>query len=264
MNHFSFHSSSSTLLGIEPLVWRNCQISLAVEPEEIREAQRLRHQVFQGEWRGKQTDSDSLDQDEFDQWCDHLLLRDVPSGQLIGTYRFNHSDRCQGWFSQAEFDLADLLTWPDSKVELGRACLHQQWRGRMGMLVIAKALDWYMSACNARWFFGCSSLSITDPVVVRALIDWLRSKGAALAGTDIRARPDWRLPGLGNAVAPLPLRDADAERLLPPLLRFYLRAGAKVLLEPVYDEHFRCVDFLTILDWKAIDPVFRARLTNQG
>lgn len=242
------------------LTWRRFAISLAASPEEVEETQRLRHEVFCREWRG--CDQGGLDQDEFDATCDHLMVRDLASGLLIATYRFNRASRTDRFYSEHEFTIAPFLAQAvGEKAECGRACIRKEWRNNQAMIALGRGITWFVLTRGARWLFGCSSVNTTHPRDAALLQHWLVSQGHALAIPGVGATPDFRLPGLDAVLGPFSQAEstARAEALLPPLLRFYLRAGAKIALDPAYDREFACIDFFTVVDMQAADPGFTAR-----
>lgn len=50
-----------------------------------------------------------------------------------------------------------------------------------------------------------------------------------------------------------------AERTLPPLLRTYLKIGAKICGLPHLDDEMNCVDYLTLLDTQVLHKEFEKR-----
>src|SRR5262245_15001714 len=107
------------------------EVVMAREPHEIEAAQRLRYRVF-GEELGAVLPSaaSGLDQDAFDPFCDHLLVRDPTCGEVVGTYRILPAERARaagGFYTATEFDLGRLVELP-GLVELGRACIDPRFR----------------------------------------------------------------------------------------------------------------------------------------
>ena len=76
-------------------------------------AQELRFEVFNLELHEGLAESytSGMDQDAFDQVCDHLLVRYAPTQQVVGTYRLlsgQVADKNLGYYSAQEFDLSPL------------------------------------------------------------------------------------------------------------------------------------------------------------
>ncbi|MCA3176628.1 MAG: GNAT family N-acetyltransferase, partial [Burkholderiales bacterium] len=111
-------------------------LSLARTEHEIREAQRLRYKVFAEEMGanirpGYDDEARPIDVDMFDAYCDHLIVRDNDTEQVIGTYRFLPPDAAKkigAFYSESEFFLTRLMPLREQMVEVGRSCVHQDYR----------------------------------------------------------------------------------------------------------------------------------------
>jgi putative hemolysin len=122
-------------------------LSLASTPEEVREVQRLRYQVFvEGMGLDALANAERLDRDEFDQHCDHLIVRDTRTLQVVGTYRLlspQAARRIGQYYSEQEFELARLNHLRPNMAEAGRACIHPDYRsGAVIMLLWAGLADY--------------------------------------------------------------------------------------------------------------------------
>lgn len=110
---------------------KHLSVNIARNASEVAEAQRLRYKVFAEEMGAELSGTNGLDIDGFDAYCDHLLVRDNETGQVIGTYRIlspHQAFAAGGYYSAGEFDLTRLSHLFNSTVELGRACVHQNYR----------------------------------------------------------------------------------------------------------------------------------------
>lgn len=145
-------------------------VSLARNASEVAEAQRLRYQVF-AEELGAQIASAShakttgLDIDGFDAFCDHLLVRESATHQVIGTYRILNpvqAFNAGGHYSAGEFDLSRLAHLFSSMVEVGRACVHQDYRSGGTITMLWAGLAKYMQTHNYEYMIGCGSVPIHD------------------------------------------------------------------------------------------------------
>ena len=228
---------------------RGFTVATAADEAELHEALELRHAVFRVEWQGTALPG-GRDGDEFDTHCDHIIIRDAASHLLVATMRFNPVpvDAPQRVWSRAEFDLDGFLALPGPKVEMGRTCIRKEWRSNATVLALFRGILNYIHASQATWVFGCCSLDATPLPGLACLRRWLQQQNHALPPG--LARPQHPDPGLaGDPMHPLtPAERATAEELLPPLLRAYLRSGAKVAVDPAWDPEFRCWDFLTVFD----------------
>jgi len=135
-------------------------IKIATDPSEIVEAQRLRFQVFNLELnKGLQRSYENgLDVDEFDPFCHHLIVRDVQSNDVVGTYRMMLGAQARqhlGFFSEKEFDLSRIKNLDGEPLELGRSCARKDYRDRALLPLMWEAIAEYVRAHQVRYLFGC-------------------------------------------------------------------------------------------------------------
>lgn len=223
-------------------------VALARSPAEVADAQRLRFKVFADELGAcLQGGHCGLDQDDFDDWCDHLIVRDDDRLRVIGTYRIlpPHRARALGrLYSAAEFDLGRLAHLLPSAIEVGRACVHRDYRRGATLMMLWAGLAHYMKSGGYRHLIGCASVSLADGGRKAARVrDELQPY---LTGAEYRAFPLVPFPHHGLE------RCAAAE--IPPLIRGYLRLGARVGGEPAWDPAFNSADFLLWLSLEQLTP----------
>lgn len=123
-------------------------ISLASTPQEIREAQRLRHRVFTKTFQlSEPINSGSLNIDEFDAYCDHLIVRDTQTSYVVGTYRVmspTAAQRMGRYYCEQEFDLSRLNHLRPRMTEAGHACVHPDYRSGSVIMLLWTGLAMYM------------------------------------------------------------------------------------------------------------------------
>lgn len=219
--------------------------------DELIQALRLRYQVFHREMIGK-TRPRGIDVDHFDFICDHLVILDKKSNQVVGTYRLNCSLFNQSWYSAQEFNLRRVLEQPGVKLELGRACIHKDFRKGPVIALLWRGIAEYMSATNASLLFGCASIKTESPRQAALLQRHFELEGRMQPEYNCAPTLKYTMPSLSlwreTLRRPLtPDEQTEAEGLVPALCRAYLKAGAYLGGEPAWDEEFRCIDFLTIL-----------------
>lgn len=216
----------------------------ARDESEVRQAQRLRYEVFALEMGARLSPPcgapDGYDIDMFDPYCEHLLVRapgraDTP-GPVIGTYRVltpAAARRVGGLYSETEFDLTRLRPLRSRMVELGRSCVHPDWRTGGAILALWGALAEFMVRNSLDTMIGCASVSMRDGGHHAASL-WERLRHTHLAPIELQVRPRLPLPveALAHAL------DVEA----PPLIKGYLRLGAKVLGPPAWDPDFNTAD----------------------
>ncbi|NRA46097.1 MAG: GNAT family N-acetyltransferase [Oligoflexales bacterium] len=213
--------------------------------EERRLAYRLHYDVFYKEFCQRDVEL-GIDIDRFDQISDMLIILDIDSGKLIGTYRFICSEFSKSFYSQTEFQLNEFLDQPGVKVELSRACIHPEYRKGTVIHLLWKGIYQYLSAVNANYLFGLSSITHIQAKEVLGIIQKLNGDGHV--GDSLHVYPwgpfdksKFILRELGPVVS------SDLSYNLPPLFKAYLKAGAKVAAVPAYDKQFECYDFFTVL-----------------
>ncbi|WP_405952265.1 GNAT family N-acetyltransferase [Streptomyces prunicolor] len=225
-------------------------VTLARDEDEVRAAQRLRHDVFAGEMGAHlSSPQPGLDVDAFDAYCDHLLVRDTVSGQVVGTYRLLPPERAAvagRLYSESEFDLAPLDSIRPRLVEVGRSCVHPDHRDGAVIGLIWAGIARYMVDRGHDWLAGCCSIPLADGGALAAGT-WDRVGAKHLAPEEFRVRPlrPWNADGVTR----------PAERVeLPPLLRGYVRLGAWVCGEPAHDPDFGVADLYVLLSMRRVNP----------
>jgi putative hemolysin len=217
--------------------------------DEVREAQRLRYQVFAEEMGARLTVPRGAppghDVDLFDPFCEHLLVRaagvDAAPGPVIGTYRVltpQAARRVGGLYSDGEFDLTRLRPLRAKMVELGRSCVHPDWRSGGAILALWGALAEFMLRNRLDTMVGCASISMHDGGHCAASL-WQRLRGTHLAPIAWQVTPRLALP-VDELRGDLPVEP-------PPLIKGYLRCGARVLGAPAWDPDFNTADLPLLL-----------------
>ncbi|MFB7274403.1 GNAT family N-acetyltransferase [Streptomyces sp. NPDC056244] len=225
-------------------------VSLARNQEDVRAAQRLRHLVFAGELGARiEGPEPGLDVDAFDAYCDHLLVREESTGEVVGTYRLLPPDRAREAgriYSDSEFDLSRLAPIRDDLVEVGRSCVHPLHRTGGVIALIWAGLARYMADSGHNWLAGCCSVPLADGGALAAST-WATVKNKNLAPEEYWVTPH-RLWTPETEAAPGSAAD------LPPLLRGYLRLGAWVCGAPAHDPDFDCADLYVLLSMRRTNP----------
>lgn len=228
------------------------ELKTVTTSEELLEALRLRYQVFHREMIGK-TKPFGVDVDEFDFVCDHLVIKDRKTQRIVGTYRLNCSLFSQRFYSQAEFDISAIVAKPGVKLELGRACIEKDFRRGAVISLLWKGIALYMAKTQADVLFGCASIKTQSPRQAALLYRYFEDQNrfrpeyfcAPTAAFSMRNIHLW----ISNLDRDLTLDEvSEAEALVPSLCTSYLKAGAYLGGEPAYDEEFKCIDFLTIME----------------
>jgi len=236
----------------------------------VRRAQQLRFEVFNLELGEGLAESyaTGLDVDPFDEFCDHLIVEELATREIVGTYRLQTGQLAAanlGYYSEREFDFSPYEAFRCETIELGRACVHADHRNFNLLHLLWRGIACYAVERNARFLIGCSSISSQDPIegaetyeeLKRYLVEPVlrtqpRPQFAVAGGDDagwLLAQPHQAMPG-----STPPATAGASSRLL----RAYLAIGARICGPPAIDREFGTIDFLTLLDLHALPAIVRA------
>jgi putative hemolysin len=246
----SFQAKASVYQSSENFILKTVET-----PAELRQVLELRHEIFYKELLNKETAS-QLDVDEMDFLCDHLLILDRESGRALGTYRLISSRFSPRFYSSGEFAIDGILQLPGHKLELGRACIHQEYRNGAIINLLWKGIAEYVRKTETKYLFGCASVQTTDPRMASQLYAYLQGKGLATGEYNVGPTEKYRSP---LPVAAAAVAAEEMGRNLPPLIQSYVLAGAKFYGEPALDRDFQCYDFFMMLKIEEMSRLFRRR-----
>lgn len=230
-------------------------VSLAVDDGEIREAQRLRYRVFTEEMGAHlPTVLPGHDIDRFDPYCDHLIVRELTRGEVVGTYRILPPDaalRVGQYYSEDEFELDRLNHLRPRMAELGRSCVHPAHRGGAVIARLWMGLADYMTRYGYEYMVGCASIGMADGGHIAASV-YRQLATRSLAPLEWRVTPR----------NPLPVEALDNGQIVtpPPLIKGYIRLGAKVCGGPAWDPDFNTADLLMLLPMQQLNRSYARRL----
>jgi putative hemolysin len=230
----------------------------AVTPEVLAQCgnfrDRLRFLVFNVELN-EGLDSAYIngeDRDQFDEVCDHLMVEEHTSGRIVGTYRVQTGDVARqnfGFYSAQEFDFAPYHKLGNRVVELGRACIHRDYRSFEVLNLLWRGIVQYAMDRGGRYLIGCSSMTTQDTQIGSAMYHRLKE---FLVGPELRTTPTREYA--------FDIGEEPEEKPNPPkLLRAYLAVGAQIGGPPAIDREFKTIDFLTLLDLENMAASARSR-----
>jgi L-ornithine Nalpha-acyltransferase len=240
-------------------------LSLADGPADVKAAQRLRYAVFVEELGG---DGEFVDHtagreaDRFDGHCDHLLLRDMartPGTEVVGVYRLLREAGAReagGFYTEAEYDLSPVRASGRPLLELGRSCLHRDYRGGAAMYHLWTGIADYVGRHGIELMFGTASFHGTDIDRLAEPLSMLHHRHLAAEEIRVRARP----PGARSMdLLPVGLIDrARATRAVPALIKAYLRLGGSVGEGAFVDRRFNTTDVCLLMDTTRLSDRARA------
>jgi putative hemolysin len=246
---------------------------LSTDPALLDAAQRLRHDVFTSEPGfalsaiGPGFDV-GRDVDRFDEYCDHLLVREDNTGELVGCYRMlppPGAIAAGGLYTATEFEVRGLDALRPSLVEMGRAVVREDHRNGAVVLLMWAGILAYLDRCGYDYVTGCVSVPVDGAVgdapgsQIRGVRDFVRRRHAAPAEHTVYPYRPVTVQG----------RDLDdieppSRLAVPPLMRGYLRLGAQVCGDPAHDPDFGVGDFPALLDKRRADTRYLRRLRSVG
>lgn len=240
------------------------QVRLAETWDEVDAALALRYRVFFDEMKARATPGIVLKQrdvDEFDPYCDHLLVIDNALGtgpdSVVGTYRMlrrRGAAKVGRFYSSSEYDVSPIINHPGEILEMGRSCVDAGHRTRAAMQLLWKGVTAYVLAHRIDILFGCASLHGTDPSKMALPLSYLHHNHLAPAELRPVALPARKV---GMNLMPKETIDAKAAmRDLPPMIKGYLRLGGVIGDGAVIDHDFNTVDVLVYVNMRRVSEKY--------
>lgn len=224
-------------------------VSFARSEEEVKECQALRYQVFAEEMGAHLSTSEpGIDQDVFDAYCDHLLVRNTETLEVVGSYRILAPEQARKigtYYSESEFFLTRLKNLMPRMAEAGRSCVHPNYRTGGVIMLLWAGVAQYMRERGYEYLIGCASMSMHD--------------GGHEAASLFRQLRDRYITAPEHQTfpkQPLPLNALNGTLQVgaPPLIKGYLRLGAQICSAPAWDPDFNTADFLVLLSMSKMNP----------
>lgn len=222
-------------------------VDMASTDDDIKQCLRLRYRVFSNEMCATLSTQDGLERDQFDEHCEHLVVRNE-AGDVIATTRFMTSQHARSsgrFYSETEFDLGPVLNLQGQFLEIGRTCVDPEYRGRAALPLLWQGVARLCTMHQIDYLIGCASIPLSyGEGYTRGVLERLRLKHYAPAHMHVRPR------------IPLPKLEAPIAGtvILPPLLRGYLNQGAVICGEPHWDAVFNVADVFVLLDINNLAP----------
>lgn len=227
---------------------------------DILAAQRLRYRVFTEEYGATFDGFAGIDRDRYDRHCRHVVVKDRLTGQVVAYTRILTGERARktgGWYSAGEFDMGMVDALPGRVLEIGRTCVHPDYRSGAAIGVLWAQLARILLQEGHRYLIGCASIALSEPGAGAMLADL---SGRVVEDAHYRVTPRVLLPAQPVDAE----RQAAASPKLPPLLRTYLSMGAQVCGEPCWDPDFNCADVFILLDVRAIPARYVRHFMGEG
>ncbi|MCG8314074.1 MAG: GNAT family N-acetyltransferase [Pseudomonadales bacterium] len=216
-------------------------------PEEIKEVQKLRYDVFCEEYNvtlptNSYWNGHPIDADEIDEGCLHLVVREGQTLEPVGYTRVLTQDLARklgSFYSAHEFDIKNIEKIDGRIMEIGRTCIHPEHRNGATISVLWSRLAKYMLDNDFQYLFGCASISLADGgTSFASIMPTLRTKH--MSDEHLRVFP--KLPLETHA------KPCETKTQLPPLLKAYMKMGARICGEPCWDPEFNVADVFVVLN----------------
>ena len=237
-------------------------VDLIRDEKTLDDAFSLRYQVFNVELQEglRASEKTQRDIDEFDEHCDHIAVIDKTANKLIATYRllpFARAKKTNGFYAETEFDLTELYQKLSNSAEIGRSCVHPDYRNGRAISLLWYGISNYLITNDINILFGCTSLdkgaSAEDASKIYQLIKKLNANcDDTLNISPLKSHlvegfnPNFTISS--DEVTPL-------RRQLPSIFRGYMSLDVKYCGHPAYDAEFDVIDFFTVFDYSAISKM---------
>jgi putative hemolysin len=231
------------------------EVSFARDGNLLTEAQSLRHKVFFG--------SHGKDEDKFDKFCTHLVVLDRATRKAVGTYRLllgSVAEENLGFYAEGEFNLRNIRrNCKGELLEMGRACVDESYRRFPVINLMWKEIISFIEKNNVAYVFGCASINEPSPEEIGNLLRYFKKHYCS--PVKFRAYPleDKGYPYVKNTDCLKPDEEKEILRLIPSLVYGYLRMGAFVCSEPVWDKEFNTADFFMLLDTSKMNAFYKSK-----
>jgi putative hemolysin len=237
------------------------QVKTASTADEIIQVLALRFEVFFREFSGNKVEFSLFpyDVDVYDFICDHLIVKDKNSGQVVACYRLLSSKnpkKQREYYSENEFYLSNLFHLEGNKLELGRACVHKEYRNGAVISLLWKGLLDYAKKSETRYMFGCSSINQEDFGKLPLMMKYFEEKEYYLKDLYIGVKPDYELKFKVEAS-----KEAVDNKVINSLMHMYLMAGAKLSSNLAFDKEMNCIDVFTLMDLEKLPASFRRKFS---
>lgn len=216
---------------------------LASSAEDLALSQKLRFNVFAKEMGADVgAGEDQLDQDRFDQHCDHLLVFDRETAELVSSTRLLDragAEAVGSYYSETEFEMSAIKALPGNLLEVGRTCVHSDYRNGAVIASLWQGLGSYIQQRGVAYVMGCASIEWgSDGAMVHAVTRRMQKR--FMTPPELRVTPKIAVPHAeGEAVI--------SAIKIPPLMKAYVSLGALVCGDPCWDKAFAVADLLVLL-----------------
>lgn len=235
---------------------RTYTIEIAKTREEVQEALELRYRIFYKELDRRFNSNKTIDRDEFDDQCHHLIVKRNSDNKIVGTYRLQTNELAErgvGFYTEKYYDL-DSIPGEIRTLgfEVGRACIDQKHRNGRVLFLLWKGFAGYLTHFNKKYLFGTLGIEENDKKIAFGMYRKLHRDGYIHESVIAQAKEKYKLepyPVNGN-IEKSPLEES-------PLLKNYLSIGCKVCSAPAYIDDLKMLHVMVLLNVETISPKVR-------
>jgi len=242
------------------------EVKIAQNEKEIQDCLKLRYEIFKIEMGSESQikETERLETDPFDKFCDHLIVIDKTVDKVVGTYRLllgSKVDKKLGFYSEEFFEINNIkkLAWDNEILELGRSCIHKDYRSRAVINLLWSGIAKYVKDNNVRYLFGPVRLLTHDTDQVSKTFRFIKENFYADNEFRVHPRAENEIKGLNENIEIE--NSAEIYRGLPPLIKGYLRVGVKVCGEPALNPALNSVVIFILLDTEKMSEIYRHHYT---
>lgn len=252
--------------SFEPITAGNLSVRLAQDEAEITASQILRYEIFCGEMGGKasaEIQKQKRDFDEFDDYCDHLLVIDGDKSgadAVVGTYRLlrrSAMEKLGRFYTESEYDCSAVKNMQGEILELGRSCVDGAYRNRAVMTLLWRGIGAYVNSHDIKLMFGCASFTGADPEEHALALSYLYHNHLAPEDIRLRTLPEYYVDM--NMMAKDKIDMKAALNATPPLIKGYLRLNGYIGDGAFVDHAYNTTDVSIIVQTDVISEKYASR-----
>lgn len=243
-----------------PFYLENFMVKLAETEDELNKVYRLRYLSLILDYNKDKVDDGSIDKDEYDEICDHLIAINTNTSEIVGTYRLirkEHLNNLQTFLTEVEFDITNIKNIDCEILEIGRAVVREDYRSSNIISLLWKGIINYALSYNIKYMIGTACFHGTNPMEYKNALSYLyhyhRSPSNLLAYAQDTAQTSTNILEKEQVNKELVLKE------MPALIKGYLRLGATISEDAFIDYDFNAIDVLIVLDVENINPRYVRR-----
>ncbi len=242
---------------------RDFEVRLTRNAAERKQVRQLRYDVFVEEDGANATEEQKQlreEYDSFDRFADYMAV--FHGDKIVGTYRIidrDAAEKMDGFYTEGEFDISKIIRVRGNIASMSRACVAREYReNSLVMRLLWAGLGEYVAKKEIIVLFGTASWIGTKSVKSAQALSYLYYNH--LAPLSLRATVNF--DGLPDGVNPKLTRmnilprafvdEKDAFAEMPPLIKGYLRLGAKFGKGVYIDVSFNTYDVFVVIETRKI------------